>query len=78
MLGSKGVLCPGQSCGSDLPTPPRPEVDLEGGGVGEGGLSLAKVLVLLEFGTSSAGHGESQITSSSIVQVLSSIGSQMA
>lgn len=41
-------------------------------------LSLAKVLVLLEFGTSGAGHGESQITLSSAFQVLSSIGSQMA
>lgn len=32
-----------------------------GGGVGEGRLSLAEVLFLLEFSTLSAGHSESQI-----------------
>lgn len=62
----------------DLPLPAGPELDFGGGGAGEGELSLAKVLVLLEFGTSSAGHGESQITLSSAFQVLSSIGSHMA
>lgn len=62
----------------DLALPPGPELDFGGGGVGEDELSLAKVLVLLEFGTLSAGHSESQITLSSAFQVLSSIGSQMA
>lgn len=37
-------------------------LDFGGGGVGEGKLSLAGVLFLLEFGTSSAGYSESQIT----------------
>lgn len=37
-------------------------LDFGGGGVGEGKLSLAGVLFLLEFGTVSAGHSESQIT----------------
>lgn len=62
----------------DPPPPAGPEVDFEGGGVGEGELSLAKVLVLLVFGTSGAGHSESHTTLSSAFQVLSSIGSQMA
>lgn len=53
----------------DLPLPPGSELDFEGGGVGEDELSLAKVLVLLEFGTSGARHGESQITLSSGFQV---------
>lgn len=37
-------------------------LDFGGGGVGEGKLSLAGVLFLLEFGTLSAGYSESQIT----------------
>lgn len=37
-------------------------LDFGGGGVEEGKLSLAGVLLFLEFGTLSAGHSESQIT----------------
>lgn len=77
-LGSKDTSAQGVLRLCDLPPPPGPELDFEGGGVGEDELSLANALVLLEFGTSGTGHGESQITLSSAFQVLSSIGSQMA
>lgn len=54
-LGPKGTYK--MSCGS---VTFQYFLDFGGGGVGKGKLSLAGVLFLLEFGTSSAGYSESQ------------------